>query len=228
MFRIREITLYRGAISKKYDFTDNAYIYGNNNVGKTAFTKVLDFILGSSEELSHDGLDNIDEVGAYITNEKTELWVKRNNTRGEFSYKRTENSGYSVISYEKYKDMICEVITEDIDIKAIQVYKKVFEENPSFRSFTFMNFVDEIGQGDLGSIFTRGKEVKHLVRIRKIMDFFFNYENAERIYDKTLELDSLENEYKKMLFRGLTMLKNVSETMQRFVLLVFQWVVRLF
>jgi len=199
MFRIREITLYRGAISKKYDFTDNAYIYGNNNVGKTAFTKVLDFILGSSEELSHDGLDNIDEVGAYITNEKTELWVKRNNTRGEFSYKRTENSGYSVISYEKYKDMICEVITEDIDIKAIQVYKKVFEENPSFRSFTFMNFVDEIGQGDLGSIFTRGKEVKHLVRIRKIMDFFFNYENAERIYDKTLELDSLENEYKKSI-----------------------------
>ena len=69
-----------------------------------------------------------------------------------------------------------------MDVKAIQVYKKVFEENPSFRSFTFFNFVDEIGQGDLGSIFTRGKDVRHIVRIRKIMDFFFNYENAERIY----------------------------------------------
>ncbi len=196
MFRIKAITLHKGTESKTYDFTDNTYVYGNNSVGKTAFTKVIDFILGSSEGLSHDGLDNIDEVSAYITNEKTELWIKRS-VADEFSYKRTKNSGYSVISHDTYKDTICEVITENIDTKAIQVYKKVFEENPSFRSFTFINFVDEVGQGDLGAIFTRGKEIRHLVRIRKIMDFFFNYENAEKIYEKTVELEGLETEYKK-------------------------------
>ena len=194
MFRIKEITLYKGTESKTYKFTDNTYVYGNNNVGKTAFTKVLDFVLGSSDPLSHDGLDNIDEVGAYITNDKTELWVKRGRN-GEYSYRRTNNSGYSIISAETYKEIICEIINEKMDIRAIQVYKKIFEESPSFRSFTFLNFVDEIGQGDLGCIFTRGKEIKHVVRIRKIMDFFFNYDNAEKIYEKTVELERLESEY---------------------------------
>lgn len=197
MFRIKEVTLYKGTNSQKYNFTDNTFIYGNNSVGKTAFTKVIDFVLGGSDSLSHDGLDNIDEVGAYITNEKTELWIKRS-INGEFSYRRTENSGFSIVSFETYKDIICNVITDNLDVKAVQVYKKVFEENPSFRSFTFFNFVDEIGQGDLGSIFTRGKDIRHIVRIRKIMDFFFNYENAERIYEKSVELDKLESEYKKV------------------------------
>lgn len=196
MFRIKEVALYRGTNSKTYCFTDNTYIYGNNSVGKTAFTKVIDFVLGSSDALSHDGLDNIDEVGAYITNEKTELWIKRGVNK-EFSYRRTKDSGYSVVSFETYKDIICEVITENVDVKAVQVYKKVFEENPSFRSFTFVNYVDEIGQGDLGSIFTRGKDIRHIVRIRKIMDFFFNYENAEKIYEKSVALENLENEYRK-------------------------------
>ena len=103
-----------------------------------------------------------------------------------------------MVSFETYKDIICDVITDNVDVKAVQVYKKVFEENPSFRSFTFINFVDEIGQGDLGSIFTRGKDIRHIVRIRKIMDFFFNYENAEKIYEKSVELDKLESEYKKL------------------------------
>lgn len=197
MFRIKEVTLYSGTDSKKYRLSDNTYIYGNNNVGKTAFTKVIDFVLGSSDSLSHDGLDNIDEIGAYITNEKTELWIKRS-INGEFSYKRTGNSGYSVVSHETYKDTICEVITSNIDVKAVQVYKRVFEENPSFRSFTFVNFVDEIGQGDLGAIFTRGKDTRHVVRIRKIMDFFFNYENAEKIYEKSVELENLDREYKNL------------------------------
>lgn len=197
MFRIKEVTLYKGINSKKYSFTDNTYIYGNNSVGKTAFTKVIDFVLGSSDSLTHDGLDNIDEVGAYITNEKTQLWVKRS-INGEFLYRRTESSGFSVVSFETYKDIICDVITDCVDVKAVQVYKKVFEENPSFRSFTFVNFVDEIGQGDLGSIFTRGKDIRHIVRIRKIMDFFFNYENAEKIYEKSVELEKLESEYKKL------------------------------
>ena len=66
MFRIRSITLYKGTDTKEYLFTDNAYVYGHNNVGKTALTKVIDNALGSSERLSHAGLDNIDAVGAYF------------------------------------------------------------------------------------------------------------------------------------------------------------------
>lgn len=217
MFRIRSISLCHGRNKKDFVFTDHAFIFGRNSVGKTAFTKVIDYILGSSEDLAHDGLDGIDEVRAYLENEKTKLWIKRN-LQGEYFYKRTYRSGYSQVSADTYKDNICNVITQDVDIKAIKVYKKAFEENPTFRSFTFINFVDEIGQGDLGSIFTRGKEVKHIVRIRKIMDFFFNYENIEKIYEKRVELESLEleqNRYKERLAEYSRNLKQIEELFSR-------------
>lgn len=196
MFRIRNITLYKCTDRKQYFFTDNAYVYGHNNVGKTALTKVIDYALGSSERLSHAGLDNIDAVGAYLINDKTELWVKRT-IIGEYYYKRTEASEYTLISLETYKEYITELITGTPDDKAVEVYRRVFDETPTYRSFSFLNFVDEIGQGDLGAIFTRGKEIRHLVRIRNIMDFFFNYENIEKLYEKKTELDSVESELRQ-------------------------------
>lgn len=193
MFRIRSITLYGSTGKKEYSFSDASYVYGHNNVGKTALTNVIDYVLGSSSPLSHAGLDNIDAVGAYLVNEKTELWLKRV-INGECYYKRTKESGQSLVSLDVYKEVICDLITDNPDDKAIKVYKKVFEETLTYRSFAFLNFVDEIGQGDLGAIFTRGKEIKHLVRIRHIMDFFFNYENIEKLYEKKLELDDVETE----------------------------------
>lgn len=193
MFRIKCITLYKGSEKKEYLFTDNTYVYGHNNVGKTALTKVIDYALGSSEQLSHAGLDNIDSVGAYLANDKTELWIKRTSV-GEYFYKRTEASGYTLISADTYKDYISGLITDNPDDRAIKVYQKVFDETPTYRSFSFLNFVDEIGQGDLGAIFTRGKEIRHLVRIRNIMDFFFNYENIEMLYEKRMDLDDIESE----------------------------------
>lgn len=196
MFRIRSIALYHGTEKKEYIFSDTSYVYGHNNVGKTALTKAIDYVLGSSNLLEHAGLDNINAVGAYFVNEKTELWVKRT-IQGECYYKRTKESGQSLVSMDVYKDAICDIITDNPDDKAIKVYKRVFEENPTYRSFTFLNFVDEIGQGDLGAIFTRGKEIKHLVRIRNIMDFFFNYENIEKLYEKKLELDNIESELRR-------------------------------
>lgn len=196
MFRLKCITLYKGTEKKDYHFTDNAYVYGHNNVGKTALTKVIDYALGSSERLSHAGLDNIDAVGVYLVNDKTELWGKRTVT-GEYFYKRTEASEYTLISLDTYKEYISELITDAPDEKAVRVYQKVFDENPTYRSFTFLNFVDEIGQGDLGAIFTRGKEIRHLVRIRNIMDFFFNYENIEKLYEKRIELDAVEFELRQ-------------------------------
>ncbi len=196
MFRIRGITLYKGEEKKDYSFSDATYVYGYNNVGKTALAKVIDFALGSSAPLSHDGLDCIDAVGAYFVNEKTELWVKRTR-QGRCYYKRSEASEYSLIRFETYKEIICELITDTPDNKAIKVYKKVFDEYPTYRSFSFLNFIDEIGQGDLGSIFTRGKEIKHLVRIRNIMNFFYNYENIEKLYEKRIELEEVESELRE-------------------------------
>lgn len=76
----------------------------------------------------------------------------------------------------------------------VNVYSKVFDEKPTFRSFTFLNYIEEKGLGDLSVVFTKAKELKHQIRIRNIMDFFFNYENIEQIYEKELELELAEKE----------------------------------
>lgn len=164
MFKIQEISLWNGSEHKDYFFNENVYIYGKNSVGKTALAKVIDHVLGDHRKLDYAGLDHLTEVGAKITNDKTKLWVKRSlQANTGFFYKRTQNSDYSEISGDTYRDIIQNIIHEKIDGHRLNVYRKVFGEDPSFRSFAFVNFIDEINQGNLFSVFTRGKRCKKYV-----------------------------------------------------------------
>ena len=197
MFRLQSIKFNHSDEEQTYAFTSHSFVYGMNTVGKTAMTKAIDFVLGSSENLSYQGLDNIDSIEAHLTNEATDLWVKRT-ISNEFYYKRTKSSDYSEVSFENYKDNISLIITQESDNKFIKIYKKVFEETPTYRSFSFLNYIDEKNLGDLSVVFTRANELKHQIRIRKIMNFFFNFENIEQIYEKQIELEAKEQEYSKL------------------------------
>lgn len=195
MFKIQEISLWNGAEHKNYSFKDNVYIYGKNSVGKTALAKVIDHVLGDHSKLDYAGLDHLTEVGAKIVNGKTELWIKRSlQANTGFYYKRTIDSDYSEIAGDTYRDIIQNVIHEKVDGHRLDVYRKVFGQDPSFRSFAFINFIDEINQGDLFSIFTRGREARNMFRIPSIMQFFFNYKNIEAIYEKAIQLDCMMSE----------------------------------
>lgn len=197
MFKLDEIQFNNRDDFQLYSFTSHSFVYGPNTVGKTALTKAIDFVLGSSEELRYQGLDNLDSIEAHIKNDKTDLWIKRSVCNSYF-YKRTIKSDYVEISIETYKDNIGLLINDNIQNNFIEVYSKVFDEHPTFRSFSFLNYIDEKGLGDLSVVFTRGKDLKHQIRIRNIMDFFFNYENVEQIYEKELELEKQLKELKKL------------------------------
>ncbi len=203
MFRLNSIQFNNGKDYQVYTFSNHAFIYGRNTVGKTALTKAIDYILGSSDMLTYQGLDNIESIEAYLTNDQTKLWIKRV-VGGGFFYKRTSDSQYSEVSSEVYKENICLIISPTTNSHYIDVYLKVFGEKPSFRSFNFLNYIEEKGLGDLSIVFTKAKELKHQIRLRNIMNFFFNFENAEQIYEKELrleqvlkELDELADEYQE-------------------------------
>ena len=203
MFRLNSIQFNNGKDYQVYTFSNHAFIYGRNTVGKTALTKAIDYILGSSDMLTYQGLDNIESIEAYLTNDQTKLWIKRV-VGGGFFYKRTSDSQYSEVSSEVYKENICLIISPTTNSHYIDVYAKVFGEKPSFRSFNFLNYIEEKGLGDLSIVFTKAKELKHQIRLRNIMNFFFNFENAEQIYEKELrleqvlkELDELADEYQE-------------------------------
>jgi len=197
MFKFESILFNHKNDTQKYQFSYHAFIFGTNTVGKTALTKAIDYVLGSSENLTYQGLDNIDSIEAYLTNDLTSLWIKRT-VSGEYFYRRTEDSAYSEVSADTYKDNICLMLTPNPNNHFNQVYSKVFDETPTFRSFNFLNYIEEKGLGDLSTVFTKAKELKHQIRISKIMGFFFNYDNIEKIYEKEILLEQREKELEKL------------------------------
>ena len=84
MFRLESIQFNSGDDKQIYIFSAHAFIWGPNTVGKTALTKAIDYVLGSSEGLTYQGLDNIDSVEAHLTNESTNLWIRRTISGGFF------------------------------------------------------------------------------------------------------------------------------------------------
>jgi len=219
MFRIKSILFNNADDQQEYTFSDHAFVHGPNTVGKTALTKAIDFVLGSSERLTYQGLDNIDSIEAHLTNDLTNLWIKRTITEDYF-YRRTENSAYTEISVDTYKDNIGLMLTDNPNNRFMHVYNKVFDERPTFRSFSFINYIDEKGLGDLSVVFTRAKDLKHQIRVRNIMDFFFNYENIEQIYEKEIlldehqkKLDELSKDYQEYQ-RSMQQLKSLFDELQ--------------
>ena len=197
MFKISAMYINSGRDRQEYLFSANTLVYGPNTVGKTAMVHLIDFGLGRSEGLTYDGLDNIESVEMLLTNSKTTLWIKRT-LADEYYYKRTDDSEYTVVTAEVYKNNICNIMNTTMNTHMLEVYRTVFDELPSFRTFSFINFLDEKGGGDLTTIFTRAKEPKHIYRIRNIMDFLFNYENIEKIYEKELELSEIGRQLSKL------------------------------
>lgn len=183
--------------STHYVFMDSTYIYGGNNVGKTAMLKAIDFVLGKSDFKldKQEGLDNIDYIEAKICVEQDNLYIKRS-VDGSFAYKYYEKEGYLVTNYELYKSELTFFINRGKD-KYLQIFNDFAGETLSYRAFSFVNFVDEKGLGNLTNIFTRANDYNHQIRIRKLMTFIFNYENIRRLTELELKEKTLQAELDK-------------------------------
>ncbi len=197
MFKLKSIKFIHDEQTQEYEFTEHSFVYGENTKGKTALTMVIDYILGSSGKLTYRGLDHIDSIEAHLTNDMTNLWIKRD-IQGNCFYKRTEESDFIEVSLDIYKDNICLMLVSKPNNRYLDIYRKVFDERPTFRSFNFLNYIEEKGVGDLSIVFTKTKDIKHNIRVRNIMNFFFNFEKIEQIYEKELLLEQSSGELDKI------------------------------
>ncbi|MCD8220931.1 MAG: hypothetical protein LUD07_01835 [Clostridiales bacterium] len=198
MFKVEMIRFYKGVDYQEYRFSLHSFVYGKNTRGKTALTYAIDYVLGSSDQLTYQGLDNIDSIEALLKNGKTSLWIRRTVNQKEFYYRRTEGSEYVATSFQTYKDNIGLILAEKRNDKYIQIYSRVFNEGPSYRSFNFLNYIEEKGLGDLLVVFTKAKDLKYSIRMRDIMTFFFNFENIEKLCEKEILLESQNKELKNL------------------------------
>ena len=91
----------------KYEFKGINYIYGTNNVGKTAMVKVVDFVMAKDEfDLkTYEGLDNIEAVEACLIHDRDTLFLQRTNDN-IYSYKKNLlcHAYINMINYEITKE----------------------------------------------------------------------------------------------------------------------------
>lgn len=181
-----------------YNFGLLNYIYGDNDVGKTVMLQTIDFVLGKSnfpfDQI--DGLDGIESVEAEVQNNGQSLYLKR--SEYDYGYKYSvDDSDYLVVDENLYKKVITMLISEDSS-KYFDKFKAYVEEDLTFRAFSFLNFVDEKGLGDLTNIFTRIDSYYNQKRARKLMSFIFNYNNVSLLIDLKIKEENLQKELEEL------------------------------
>ncbi len=180
-----------------YSFGQVNYIYGNNNTGKTIMVKTIDYVLGKADFpfKSTEGLDNIADVDALVTNDNDKLFLKRT-SEGVCSYKTTEDSQYLDVSEDIYKDKISEFINRGFN-NYLEDFFAYAEENLTCRAFSFLNFINESDLGNISNIFMSTDTYYNQNRIRKIMLFLFNYSNVKKIVNLKKNIADLEKSIKQ-------------------------------
>lgn len=192
MFKIVNLRLNysKNIESSNYDFDDVTYIYGKNNTGKSAMVYTLDFCLGKSNcsLIEKEGLDNIVSVELELADSMDSLFLKR--TCNEYYYKYFKDDEYLSADENLYKQIISTFINKG-NKKYLEEFSLLNDENLSFRGFTFFNYIDEKGLGNLSSIFSRAKDYEHQRRVRKIMTFLYNYKNVHKIFELRIKEKNL-------------------------------------
>lgn len=181
-----------------YTFSLSNYIFGANNVGKTVMIQAIDFVLGKSNFKldTKDGLDGIASIEAKLEKDDKKLYLLR--ADDEFGYKYSaDDKGYLTVDHELYKKEITAFLTDSTN-EYFEEFKDYLEEDLSFRAFSFFNFVDEKGLGNLTNIFTRIDNFYNQKRARKLMTFIFNHVNVSKLIKLQKQEKKLEKDLEKL------------------------------
>lgn len=181
----------------KYEFKGINYIYGTNNVGKTAMVKVVDFVMAKDEfDLkTYEGLDNIEAVEACLIHDGDTLFLQRTKDN-IYSYKKSKESQYVETSDDLYKKEITYFINRGENV-FLEDFYKYSNEHLTCRAFSFLNFLNEKDLGNISNLFMSTDTYYNQARIRKLISFVFNYKNIKRITELEKENERLEKEIKE-------------------------------
>lgn len=182
-----------------FTFGDSVYIFGPNSVGKTIMLQAIDYALGKSDFIleNKDGLENIYSVEVKLVNDNRTLLLCRSKNN-DFGYKYSENDiEYLTVNADMYKQEITSFLLGK-ESKYFDEFKNYLGEDLSFRAFTFINFLDEKGLGNLTNIFPRTNSYQNQKRARKLMTFVFNYKNVSKLIELRKEQDEITTSLKKL------------------------------
>lgn len=190
-----------------FDLNDNAYTYsfenginyfkGKNSSGKTEFYSFIDFMFGSSDDISKKPWykDSLSKATMQFEYNDTEFIITRtkNPEKNYLSYVDEETT--ESIDSRQYKDKLNSIFAQDIQL--LKNIREFTNEELTYRAFTMFNFLGEKGQGKIQDFLDKCSSIKYSVKLNPILNFIFN-NNLEKIYELQLELDILLQEVKEL------------------------------
>jgi energy-coupling factor transporter ATP-binding protein EcfA2 len=201
MFRIKRLVINPIDDSCKpstYDFADQTFVVGGNSSGKSSLLKTIDFLLGHSDKnkislsASIPGMDNVSSVEMKIENGPETLWIKRNET-GAFFTKRSEGDSYIECEKDTFKSLVSRLAFKKDFSDLFSEYHVVYGEEPSFRSAVFLNYLQEVGQGDITSVFTDAIGFENGYRSHSLLPFLLDrgtsvaFARQQKVLDEMLD-----------------------------------------
>ncbi|KRN57775.1 hypothetical protein [Carnobacterium divergens] len=197
MFKIDELNL----LSKSgeiftYKFSNGInYFKGKNSSGKSEFYKFLDFMFGSSEDISKNRLynDTIERASMLICVNGIKYSLTRTRDIDKNYLHYTAEEKFEIITLREYKNKLNSIFTkDDFMLKKIREFTN---ENLTFRTFTMFNFWGEKRQGLIQDFLDKCSDIKYSVKLSPLLNYIFN-ENLIKISKLQKELLELNENIK--------------------------------
>lgn len=200
MFKIDSITLISYEKEEfKYDFNYGLnYIKGNNSTGKTEFYTFIDYMFGSSCNISDRKWykDSLKEARMKIIFDNISYILIRSINNNNFNkFYLEDDINCDVLTLTQYKNKINYVFSRGKGY--LKELHSFVEEEITFRSFTLFNFLGESRQGELQNFFDKCKELKYSIKLNSILNFIFN-DNLKTVRDLEIELEVKNKQLKEL------------------------------
>ncbi|MED1268840.1 hypothetical protein P4U03_20040 [Bacillus mycoides] len=200
MFKIIELQIYSPSNECfTYEFkTGINYFKGGNSTGKTEFYKFIDFMLGSSEDMSkkvwYKG--SFKKALMIFEYKKIKYSVVRtlDKEKNYFYYQKDSFDEKDYINLKEYKEKLNAVFANDDILKEL---KQFTNEHLTFRTFTMFNFLGEKGQGLTYNFLDKCRDVKYYTKLSSVLNYIFN-KNIEKIFLLQDQIKILQKDIAKL------------------------------
>ncbi len=199
MFKITELIMFdMDAKSYTYQFSEGInYFKGKNSSGKTEFYLFLDFMFGSSQDITKKPwyANSLSKATIYFEYNDNKFCATRTRDQNYNYLHHADEESVDAIDLREYKDKLNAIFAQDIQF--LKDIRKFTNEELTYRAFTMFNFLGEKGQGKIQDFLDKCSDIKYSVKLNPILNFIFN-KNLKKIYELQNELEQLRNEIKEL------------------------------
>ncbi|MBF2508684.1 coiled-coil domain-containing protein [Listeria welshimeri] len=200
MFKILNLNLIN-VNKEEYTYSFKAginFFKGKNDSGKTEFYKFIDFMFGSSYNISNvPWYENLEKAVMVFQKDgiKYKIVRTKNSNINYFDYIDEPDYDNNEIDFEEYKAKLMAVFSPNE--KKLRELRAFIDEDITYRTFTLFNFLGETRQGVVNDFFDKSHEIKYALKLDSILNFIFN-KNLEAINQLKIEFNSLTSDVKKI------------------------------